>query len=66
MTAPTVSCVTIREGRCHYRQYADGSWEVLMWGWWPYGNGTPRYLWMTIPADKVPQAVKDAARGEKA
>lgn len=48
----------IAYGKTRYRVSSTGKWQVLMFGCWPDGNGTPRYRWAPIPGDKVPEPVK--------
>lgn len=55
---------TIALGRNRYRVDDNGSWTVLMWGWWPDSNELPSYRWRPIPEDSVPDEVLRVVRRE--
>ena len=63
MSSPTARVVakTIEHGGAHYRVDTEGSWWVLMFGWWPDSGGTPSHRWRPIPSEKVPGPVRDLA-----
>lgn len=41
-------------------KHIKGSWYVMMWGWWPDGNGLPAWRWQHIEDDRVPRELKEA------
>jgi hypothetical protein len=49
---------TIQYGKNQYKYRGKDNWLVLMWGWWPDGGSTPSSRWAEIPANKVPEEVK--------
>lgn len=56
MTAyePTLVEETYSLGAQRWRVDSQGNWTTLMWGWWPYSNGTPSYRWQPVPRQQVP------------
>ena len=53
---------TIMLGKNRYRVTSNGNWSTLMFGTFgPQDNQIPRYKWMPIPSNKVPEIVKEKA-----
>jgi len=45
---------TFKLGPQSWRVDSHGNWSVLMWGWWPWSNGTPSWQWSSIDKNRVP------------
>lgn len=53
----TIEVQSIRYGEQQW-QKRDGKYFVMMWGWWPYSNGTPSWKWVHVEHDRVPGEVE--------
>jgi hypothetical protein len=63
MLEAKISQKTVTYGKNRYRYTeATDRWEVLMFGWWPDSKGKPDWRWELISSDRVPAAVKKAAK----
>ena len=63
MTECKVVSKTIQYGKQHWRLNADGSWSVLMYGFFintPQAT-TPRHQWVSVKTEEVPEEVKSCA-----
>ena len=59
MSEATICERTIAYGNQRWRVNSSGQWQVLMWGWFPFGNN-PRWSWEPIDSSKVPKEVLKA------
>jgi len=50
---------TFRLGEQHWRYSGSAGWSVLMFGWWPWSNGTPSYQWRSIDTKDVPKSLRE-------
>ena len=57
-----VVCKTVRHGSQHWQLNADGSWSALAYGFFGPSDVRPRYGWISISEDKVPNEVKQAVQ----
>lgn len=51
---------TVKYGEQHWEKHADGSFHALAFGFFSPRDKTPRYGYIPIAADKVPDKVKEA------
>ena len=58
MTTEAIGAI-IRHGKQTWRVVYD-QWYVQVFGWHPFGT-IPRYSWIEIEEDRVPNEVKEAA-----
>jgi hypothetical protein len=53
---------TIKHGKQHWRLNPDGSWSILAFGSFGPEDRVPRYGWIIVEGNKVPDEVKQAIR----
>lgn len=53
---------TIAQGKNRWRLNPDGSWDVLMFGSFPYQTAPGLvWRWVAVKTEQVPKEVKEAA-----